>query len=314
MDTTPYRDWFSTRIDIADNIYKTYKKIGEADAQIVICCAIGTLSAMYWPDTEDNRRFIEFLAKFTPQTQKISIPIVIEKFFDEGDSGSAEKLIKQYYSSRSDYNGLWYLDNQVLPEPLMLKNLDSTKIDQTELNIAKVLSKEIHLAGKEKVNLKWADNLLPKGKDKRQVIRDASYAALIYTDFRCGLVHLYEGKNGVTSIPYPGRRDAPIYVNQSTSPTDEFIKKFIEKAASEYSLDPKVYSYDDVRMAFTETKRRLYFPYEYIRNLMVEASKNAFDEWERWDEPSSYQKPDIWAGNKPPVWWIAKYKKRSKIA
>ena len=61
MYTDPYRNWFSTRVVIANDLISRHKTIGEPDAQIILCCAIGALSAMRWPTAGDNRRFIEFM-------------------------------------------------------------------------------------------------------------------------------------------------------------------------------------------------------------------------------------------------------------
>jgi len=300
MNTIPYRNWFSTRIDIADDIIKRHKAIGEPDAQIILCCAVGTLSAMRWPMAEDNRRFIEFLTKFVPQTQIVSIPTLIEKFYDAGDNTSAEKLVRKYFQNPIEYHGKIYLDNQPLPAPIMLKKLDSVKVDQSESEINKVLSKEVQPDGSVKTNPKWAKNLLLSGKDRRQLIREASYAALIYSDFRCGLVHQYQAQGMVTSSPSPGIQKMPVYANLLFRPSEEIVKRTTDT----HNL-PK----QEVEQALTETKRRLYFSYEYIRDLMIAAANNVFDDWEMWAKPISYQDSSIWAEPKPSPWWITQYKK-----
>ena len=55
----------------------------------------------------------------------------------------------------------------------------------------------------------------------------------------------------------------------------------------------------------SQAKRRICFPYEYVRNITSKAIDHAFDDWDSWDEPQlSYLKPEVWIEPDPNHWWI----------
>ncbi|MDA0246359.1 MAG: hypothetical protein OT477_23350 [Chloroflexi bacterium] len=261
MFTEPYREYFSKRIDIADNVFAQYPILGsEADAQIILCCAIGALSAMRWPGEsgKDKKRFIELLIRFAPNTKQISIPLLVENLYKEKHDSIADILVKRYFGSLFDFNGVIDTGGEI--EFGLLGDLNSHQIDQTENEIIKLLSVNHDFEQKTSKIIK--------------LIRSSSYASIFYTDFRCGLIHTYSPNKRATSIGYFAKdRNSVIYTNLQDKDSGQ-------------------------------PKRQIYFPYEYVRRITREAINNAFDDWDNWDEPTSYMNAEVWIEPDPKPWWI----------
>jgi len=132
MDTTDFRGWHSSKIQMADEIVRLYGTKGEPDAEILLCCATSGLAALMWSGKGlDQRRFIEFLVRFAlPDThvKRISIPLLAEKMEEKKDDSSAQLR-----------------RNKFLPQNPAL-GVDGDQIDQCESIIFTLLP---HLARKE---------------------------------------------------------------------------------------------------------------------------------------------------------------------
>jgi hypothetical protein len=146
------KDWFLSKVEIADSLYSQYGYYGESDAEILLCCAISALASKMWSGKGfDNGRFTEFLIKFTPRAaniQRISVPVLAAKLRDKNLSAKANLILNNYL--QNDFGQVFTCD----------------EIDQTE-----------------DVILSICPNL------ESRVIRSASHVEIIYEDLRCGLVH-----------------------------------------------------------------------------------------------------------------------------
>lgn len=259
MLTAPCREWLSMKVQIADEIVDKHKRNGEPDAEILLCCVIGALAATMWPrDYIDKFRFIQFLVEFAPKSldvQKISIYHLIEKL--ASDAATTQALINSFFTSREDYDGKVFLDGESLPISLMQRIIhDASQVDQRESTIA---------------------SLLPN--IQLRTLRKSSYAAIIYSDLRNSLVHLYRIKEPLASHGMSNRSDIPSYANMSYLPDEEEARR----VAATHNL-----SIDEVRASLAVNQRRLFFPYGYVRRLLIETAEAAFDYW---DTVDSWERP-----------------------
>jgi hypothetical protein len=268
MYTVPHQEWFQKRIQIADEVVAKYPRDGIMDAELVLCCAISGLAAIMWPgEGLDKFRYTQFLVKFAPPAAKIQtvgLYYLIEKL-DKTNPAEAQILINSFFSSRSEYDGKLFLDNGSLPASLMLKIVpNASTIDQPESAIL---------------------SLLPAISLKE--VRASSYAAIIYSNLRNSLVHQYQFPESLASYGPANSVDMPSYAN-IPYPPDEVE---VQKIAAERELPV-----DDVRVSLSQTRRRLFFPYAYIRNVAVGAASAAFSYW---DSVDSWTSPPSTSG-----WWI----------
>lgn len=248
MDTKGYREWYRTKVEIADEIAKSHEKQSEPDAEIILCCANSALAAQMWPgDRKDQKRFIEFLIRFAAPTlaaQKISIPMLANKLEDKGELDSAIKLRERFL-------------------PAMHARVIDGTVDQDE-----------------SVILEFLTTL------SRNEIRESSYAASIYMDLRCALIHEYQLSSYLEFECVSDRTDIPSYVNWHILPADADV----DQVANLHGI-----SVPEAVFALARPRRRLCFPYNYIRDVMISAAESAFNFW---DTSTS------WNQSTPQPWWI----------
>lgn len=188
MNTHGFRDWYSSKVQTADEIVNNHGSTAEPDAEILLCCANSGLAALMWPgDGIDRFRFTQFLIEFAPpeaDIQKISVPVLIGKLEGNGDSDSATTLRQRFYP-QSD-----------------LEIVDGDRIDQPESVVQSIFP---HIAAKN--------------------LRESSYAGIIYIDLRCGLVHEYRVSSYLSFFPMSSRTDMPSYVNMLVEPDTTAVKE-----------------------------------------------------------------------------------------
>ena len=177
----PQKDWFLSKVEIADNLFSQYGFNGEADAEILLCCAASALASKMWPGEKIDRvRFTEFLIKFTGSNidiQRISIPALAAKLKDKNRSAEANILLNNYLQND---NGQVFICDAV---------------DKSEDAIL---------------------SLCPSIESK--IIRDASHVGIIYKDLRCGLVHEGRTSKLVFHDFPPSNTNVPYYANLLIEP------------------------------------------------------------------------------------------------
>jgi hypothetical protein len=187
MNTSRFREWYSSKVQTADEIVNNRGDTAEPDAEIILCCANSGLAALMWPgDRIDKFRFTQFLVEYaSPQTniQRVSIPVLIGRLETDGDNTAAMVLRRQFYP-QSD-----------------LEIVDGDKVDQLESVVKGVLP---HIATKD--------------------LRESSCAGIIYLDLRCGLVHEYRLSTYLASFSMSSRTNVPSYVNMLVEPNEVEVK------------------------------------------------------------------------------------------
>ena len=174
MNTETVREWYQSRLDIADSIVTEFGVGGQIDAEILSCCTLSTLAARIWPKERDRRRYIQLLVDFAPdraEVSRISVPKLQERLKSVGDTASAERLESHFLEN---------LEGRILV---------GAEVDQSEETL---------------------NRLLPSVSSK--LLRESSYAGIIYIDLRCGLVHEYSLDPNMTGFGLSRRQDVPSYV------------------------------------------------------------------------------------------------------
>lgn len=174
MDTTDFREWYASKVEIADQIIKSHERQGEPDAEILLCCANSALAAQMWPgEGIDKKRFVQFLVQFSDASlslQRISIPLLANRLEAKGDLDTAIKVRRTF-----------------LPVMPIMLNGDVDKDEET-------------------VRMEFPSLT-------RKEIRSCSYASSIYVDLRSGLVHEYQLSSHLIPYTLSDRTDIPSYVN-----------------------------------------------------------------------------------------------------
>ena len=274
MDTSYFQNWFQKRIEIADNIVNVFGKDGVSDAEIIIFCAASSLSYILWPrkseqDRKDRKRFIQFLIEYSSSPRTISIDLLIQQLNQPNHKTNADILIEKFFRSKYDY----YSKSPTYYHP------DIEDIRNAAGTLSRIITPEDIDTTEEKIL-----GLIPTVKLKE--IRGSSYANIIYSDLRSGLVHEYEPGEKVTQRGWNSKGDRLSYINYMIMPDEKDVEEF----ARTYSLDNQ-----EARDALVQTQRRIYFPYEFIRNTVTGAAKSLF---EYWDTSSGLSR------NEPISWWI----------
>jgi len=277
MDTSYFQDWFQRRIEIADNIFKIFGKDGVSDAEIIIFCAASALSYISWPRTDkqdhrDRKRFVEFLVKFSSGKYPIKIistALLIQQLDQPNHKTDADILIEKFFRSKYDY----YSKSPERYHP------DIEDIRYAPGTLSRIIDPKDIDATEERIL-----ELIPAIKLKE--IRKSSYASIIYSDLRSGLVHKYEPGEKVARRGWNRKDDKLSYINYMIMPDEKDVEEF----ASLYNIDNQ-----EARDALAQTQRRIYFPYEFIRNTVSDAANSLF---EHWRDASTLSQ------NEPTKWWI----------
>lgn len=278
MDTSYFEDWFQKRLKIAENIVATFGKEAVSDAEILLFCAASSLSTIVWPrgDTKnpgDKKRFVQFLIEYSsalhPPVDTISVDLLIRQLLNGSRPDEANILIKQFFHSEYAYfskSPPHYYDNS--PQDIQYAPGTLSKIYHPH---------EID-ASEEKI-LELAPAL------QRREIRKCSYANIIYSDLRSGLVHEYEPTGNVAEFGWNRSGDRLAYINNLIMPSEEDVKAF----ANQYKIEIQ-----EARDSLSQTQRRLYFPYEYIRDALTGAANSLFAYWRNTSELSRTEPTNWW--------------------
>jgi len=274
MDISYHRDWFKKQVEKADKLIEIYEKDGIYDAEIILCCTASALASTIWQrnhkDKIDRKRFVEFLVKFstiTPPVETISACILSEQLEHNKKNVELEIAIKKFFVSEFNYRGKSPFEYGESGSGLYAGTLQSIippeKIDTSEIEIQRLLPS---LSLKE--------------------IRNASYASVIYSDLRSGLIHEYEVTGDLSGFGWHDKIDNLSYMNFKTLPLEQEVHLISHK----HNI-----SLNEARDALTKSQRKLYFPYSYIKNIIVSASNELFNYWENVED---FNQPY------PQKWWI----------
>jgi hypothetical protein len=277
MHTSYFEDWFQKRLEIADDIVSKHGMSAVSDAEIILFCAASSLAAILWPRNTakrpiDKKRFVQFLIEYSsktcPSLNTISVDLLIRHLLNESNSTEAKILIEKFYRSEYAYyskSPTRYYDDGPRDIEYAAGTLSNIyyphEIDVTEEKILK----------------------LTPGVSRRE-IRKCSYANVIYSDLRSGLVHEYEPTGNVAEYGWNKSNDGLAYINNLIMPDENEVKKF----AGQYKIEMQ-----EARDALSQTRRSIYFPYNYIRDAIISAAKSLFEYWK--DVPGlSRTEPDDW--------------------
>ena len=249
MKTASYRRWFDHRIRLAESLVSDQECNAEPDAEILLCCAASALAAIMWPGFRlDRQRFTQFLVDFAPDSSAVQ-------------QISIPLLVAQRRAA-NDANSAQILRDKFYPSSG--KVVVGSEIDQPETAVRKLLPS------------------LPLCS-----VRKASYAGIIYTDLRCGLVHEYKLSADLTAVPMSSRTDEPSYSNILLAP-DEVV---VERVMKQFGI-----SRASAQYAVAKTVRHLHFPFDYLCTMARGVADAAFGFW---DTASSWDQPC------PSSWWIS---------
>ena len=94
------QEWANVKREIALRLSNGECGGAYGEAVIILCAAISALSADVWPGRGIDRvRFVEALIRFTPaefNVSRISIPLLISKLRQVGETQKSEKLKKEF--------------------------------------------------------------------------------------------------------------------------------------------------------------------------------------------------------------------------
>ena len=250
MNTTSYRRWFDHRIRLAESLVSDQECNAEPDAEILLCCATSAFAAFMWPGRGlDRKRFTQFLVKFAPDSQAVQRISI--------------PLLVAKCRAADDTDSAQILKDKFYPSSVP-KVVVGSEIDQPETAVRELLPS---------LSLRF--------------VRKASYAGIIYTDLRCGLVHEYKLSADLTPIPMSSRRDEPSYANDLLAP-DEVV---VERVMKQFGV-----SRATAQSAAAKMVRHLYFPFDYLCTMVRGVADAAF---EFWNTASSWDQPH------PSSWWIS---------
>lgn len=279
MDTSYFEDWFQKRLKIAGNIVATFGKEAVSDAEILLFCAASSLATIVWPRGDaknpgDKKRFVQFLIEYSsamhPPVDTISVDLLIRQLLNGSRTDEANILIHKFFRSEYAYfskSHMYYYDDG--PKHIkyaagtLSRIYDPHEIDVTE----------------EKI-LELVPDL------SRREIRKCSYANIIYSDLRSGLVHEYEPTGNVAEFGWSRSGDRLAYINNLIMPSEEDVKAF----AIQYKIDIQ-----EARDSLSQTQRRLYFSYEYIRDALTDAANSLFAYW---------RNATVLSRTEPTDWWM----------
>jgi hypothetical protein len=112
-------------------------------------------------------------------------------------------------------------------------------------------------------------------------LREFSYAAIIYRDLRCALIHEFT-LNKLETWGMSSVQDEPSYNN--------------EMDAQEFAQAQKIMASTGQRInKLIRTRRKLFIPYPYLRKVVISVAENVFNYW---DQVLLYTKDE------PAKWWI----------
>jgi hypothetical protein len=255
FDTQPYRSWFAGRLRNADALGRQpHSSLFDVnDAEAILCCALAAAAADTWPGRgNDEKRFVEFLVDYArtvhPPVECASIPLLHLQLGAPDERGKPDR----------PEVAKWKAEGQRILEG---KTQHATAgIDTRALKWNDVDETDDIVAG-------WLMNSLMSAKEVQRRVRKATYAAIIYSDLRCGLVHEFRWGNRL------GRST----LDPNTEP--HYVNYFDQSART----------------------RRLCFPYEYVRQTVEDAIKSACD-WldtsREFIERCSPNRPV------PSCWWV----------
>ena len=228
METQGVQDWFRRRLEIADGLVENHNAV--FDAEILLCCAISALAAIAWSgDRKDRRRYIEFLVRFVrsdPQVTLISVPILTQRLESYPSRIQEGKVLRREFFPSESGRIVNYRE-----------------IDKAEDEIRALLPR------------------LPVS-----MIREASYASILYSDLRTGLIHEYGLYGNLAGQPMSIERGIPHYANMLTGAPPNMT-----------------------------TVKKLFLPYPYIRTVAEEAVHASCDYW---------GSVSGWEISAPTRWWI----------
>jgi len=233
MDTASFRQWLEARLQISEGL-KALGEGAEADAEILLCCVISALAAAMWPgDRIDRFRFVEFLVRFADPSHQVK-------------RISVPLLVAQLRANKKT-NEMVRLKDEFYPGRRELV-VTGEEIDQSEVKVLRAL----------------------KGVARKD-IREASYAGVLYSEFRSPLIHTYRLSRNLEPWGVSERTDVPTYVNlhKPNDPTE----------VQRYARRRKVSEAEAV-LTLTSSERYLYFPYRYVRSVVTSAAEGAFGFWE----------------------------------
>lgn len=249
MDVDWIVKWFTGKVAVADGIVKVYGETATTDAEILLCCATSALAAKMWPGPrKDKRRLVQFMVDFAPSALKVTrISIPI-------------LIAKMKRHNRSAVADAIVRQFYAFPQ---LEILDGDRVDRDERSVLNAVS-----------NLSITD------------VRVASYAGIIYSDLRSGLVHEYSLAPFMHTWGMSPRDDVPTYVNFGIAPDPATVTHF----AARYKI-----ALQDAEQALVKRERHIYFPYAYLRSVLTEAANGAFEYW---------RKSAVFEKSIPNPWWI----------
>lgn len=249
MDTTRVREWHQSRLEIADAIVETFGDEGQFDAEILLCCAMGALASRMWPGRGIDRvRYVQLLADFAPDLAEVKRISVplLHKKLKAMGNTASANVLESRF--------LAGLEGRVLTGP---------EIDQSEQTLTALLPS---------VSMGF--------------LRQASYAAIMYADLRCGLVHEYSLSPSMIEFGLSRRQDVPIYINMMCT-VDLDNEAVISGELSDEGLEWELLRSNSTRL--------LYLPYQYVRRLSSCIAQAVFDYWDKASE---------WCRPIPESWWI----------
>ena len=278
MDISYFEDWFQKRLKIADSIVATFGKEANSDAEILLFCAASSLATIVWPRSDnknpgDKKRFVQFLIEHSSQTHPpldtISVDLLIRQLLNGSRTDEANVLIQKFFRSEYAYfskSHMYYYDDGPKHIQYAAGTLSSIyhpdEIDVTE----------------EKIR-----ELVPELS--RREIRRCSYASVIYSNLRSGLVHEYEPTGNVAEFGWNKSGDRLAYINSLVMPDEKDVKTF----ADQYKIELQ-----EARDALAQTQRRIYFPFDYIRDVITGAANSLFAYWRNASELSRTEPTDWW--------------------
>jgi hypothetical protein len=233
FDTQPYRSWFADRLRNADALGRQPRStlFDVNDAEAILCCALSAAAAYTWPGRgNDEKRFVEFLVEYTrntdPPVKCTSVPLLHVQLRTTDKHGTPDEPVVAKWKAKAQR----VLEGKIhhATGGIDTRALRWSDIDETDDVVAGWLT---------------SSSLIPP-KEVRRRVRKATYAAIIYSDLRCGLVHELRWGNRL------GRWS----LDRNTEP--HYITFVYPQGAP---------------------TRRLCFPYEYLRQTIEDAIKSACD-------------------------------------